>query len=166
MLLMHQHEEYARARKWVEEKLDFNVDGIYNVFEVRRPVFTAMSVITQTSQTTIRVLGGLLSAYHLSSHDDLYLTKAVDLADRLMVAFVTPSGLPTSMVNLGKREAIPDTQNNNRVSTAEVATLQLEFRYLSEITGDDTYWRAAENVRLLVEPLLHLSQPRIGHESH
>ena len=101
-------------------------------------------------QTTIRVLGGLLSAYHFSGGDKLYLDKAVDLADRMLPAFDTPFGLPTTNINLGKREGIPDMDNNGWVSTAEATTLQLEFRYLSELTEDDRYWKAAEKVTILL----------------
>jgi mannosyl-oligosaccharide alpha-1,2-mannosidase len=50
-------------------------------------------------ETTIRVLGGLLSAYHLSA-DKMFLEKAKDLGDRLMGAFTSPSGIPYSDVNL------------------------------------------------------------------
>ncbi|KZS93510.1 glycoside hydrolase [Sistotremastrum niveocremeum HHB9708] len=132
MIIMGLDEEYRRARSWVDTKLTFEVDGIFNVFE-----------------TTIRVLGGLLSAYHLT-HDSLYIDRAKDLADRLMVAFSTPSGLPVAMVNLGTRTPIPDTGNQNLVSTAEVATLQLELRYLTELTDDDSYWRAAEKVMQVI----------------
>ena len=35
MLIMGLDEEYQRARKWVEEKLDFEKDGNFNTFEVR-----------------------------------------------------------------------------------------------------------------------------------
>jgi uncharacterized protein YyaL (SSP411 family) len=96
------------------------------------------------------LLGGLLSAYHLSGGDDLYLEKARDLGERLLAAFDgTPSGLPTTMINLGRREGVPDKDNQNMVSTAEVATLQLEFRYLAELTGREEFWERAENVRCL-----------------
>ena len=88
----------------------------------------------------------MLSAYHFSGNDSLYLEKAVDLADRLLPAFDTPTGLPLSSVNLAQRVGIPDRDNNGWVSTAEVSTLQLEFRYLSALTDDDTYWRTAEKV--------------------
>jgi hypothetical protein len=139
MLIMGLHDEAARARKWIEHDLDFERDGNFNTFE-----------------TTIRVLGGLLSAYHLSiakglEGEELYLEKAVDLADRLLAAFDgTSTGLPTSMVNLARREAVPDTDNEGMVSTAEVATLQLEFRYLAEITGREEYWTKAENVMAVI----------------
>lgn len=37
------------------------------------------------------MLGGLLSAYHLSGNEQVFLDKAVDLADRLLPAFDTVS---------------------------------------------------------------------------
>jgi endoplasmic reticulum Man9GlcNAc2 1,2-alpha-mannosidase len=97
-------------------------------------------------QTTIRVLGGLLSAYHLSGGDSLYLTRARDLADRMLPVFDTPSGLPLPMVNLQRRQGVWDQGNQRLVSTAEASTLQLEFRYLSELTDEDIYWKKAERV--------------------
>lgn len=51
--------EFTRARKWVEDSLVFTMNRDVNLFEV-----------------TIRVLGGLLAAYHLSG-DILFLNKAV-----------------------------------------------------------------------------------------
>jgi uncharacterized protein YyaL (SSP411 family) len=95
------------------------------------------------------VLGGLLSAHHLSGEDELYLSKAVALADRMLPVF-TDSGLPLSMVNLAQRAGVPDMDNNGLVSTAEATTLQLEFRYLSALTDEDVYWRKAERVMALV----------------
>lgn len=59
MLLMNLREEFQQAREWVANSLTFEKNVDVNLFE-----------------TTIRVLGGLLSAYHLSQ-DDLFLKKAV-----------------------------------------------------------------------------------------
>ncbi|KAJ7691337.1 glycoside hydrolase [Mycena rosella] len=132
MLLMGLHEEYSRASEWVRTSLRFDRDGR-----------------TQTNfmlyQTTIRVLGGLLSALHLSS-DEMYLRHAVDLADRMLPAFDTPSGLPLSSVNLETRVGIPDQWNQAYISTAEATTLQLEFRDLAQLTKNATYWYKAEKV--------------------
>jgi mannosyl-oligosaccharide alpha-1,2-mannosidase len=100
-------------------------------------------------QVTIRVLGGLLSAYHLSG-DDLYLERATDLADRMLPVFDTPSGLPLSMINLALRQGVDNSDSPGIVSTAEAATLQLEFRYLSFLTENDEYWDRAEKVCLFV----------------
>ena len=59
MLLMNLREEFQQGREWVANSLTFEKNVDVNLFE-----------------TTIRVLGGLLSAYHLSQ-DDLFLRKAV-----------------------------------------------------------------------------------------
>ncbi|KNZ82220.1 Mannosyl-oligosaccharide 1,2-alpha-mannosidase MNS3 [Termitomyces sp. J132] len=134
ILLMGLTTEYARARAWVTDRLSFKRDGDFNTFE-----------------TTIRVLGGLLSAYHLSNEDPLYLERAVELADRILPAFETHLGLPLPMVNLGKRQGVFDKDLRGLVSTAEVATLQLEFRYLSHLTDDDVYWRRVENVMRIIK---------------
>lgn len=54
-------------------------------------------------ETTIRVLGGLQSAFHLSGGDCIFLYKALGLGLRLAVAFQSPSGIPYSDVNLEVR---------------------------------------------------------------
>ena len=88
------------------------------------------------------------------------MEKAVDLADSLLTAFETPARLPTSMVNLGKREGVPDKDNHGLASTAEVATVQLELKYLSWLTEDEVYWQTAENVSAVLAILVssHLSR--------
>ena len=45
------------------------------------------------------MLGGLLSAYDLSG-DSMFLDKAKDLADRLLPAWNTPTGIPYTTINL------------------------------------------------------------------
>ncbi|KAG0296924.1 mannosyl-oligosaccharide alpha-1,2-mannosidase [Dissophora globulifera] len=132
ILLMGLEEEFQTAKAWVRDELDFDQDGEVNLFE-----------------TTIRVLGGLLSAYDQSNHDPVFLDKAVDLADRLMGAFETASGIPYASVHLGERRGVP-SHDRGISSTSEAATLQLEFKYLSYLTGDDKYWKAAENVVLKI----------------
>ena len=100
------------------------------------------------------MLGGLLSAYHLSDYDPLYLDKAVELADRMLPAFDTPSGLPLPLVNLAEAKGYHTSDFPGLSSIAEVATLQLEFRYLAELTGDEVYWRAVEKVTIFFHLLL------------
>ncbi|KAI7866173.1 glycoside hydrolase [Spinellus fusiger] len=134
MLLMNLTEEYAQARHWIDTRLDFDKNQDVNLFE-----------------TTIRILGGLLSAYHLSNNDTLYLEKATDLGNRLMGAFGSESGIPYASVILSTGLAykfhIPS-------STAEVTTIQLEFKYLSYLTGDPKYRLAAEGVMQHMEKLI------------
>lgn len=129
LLLLGLDEEYQRARQWVASELSFDRDALFSTFE-----------------TTIRVLGGLLSVYDLSGHDSLYLERAVDLADRMMPVFETHNGIPTTLVNLALGQGVPDSNNAGWVSTSEISTLQLEFKYLSHLTGDQKYWNAVENV--------------------
>lgn len=59
MWIMGLHTEFSEARDWVANELHLAQDVKVNFFE-----------------TTIRVLGGLLSAYHLSG-DSMFLEKAV-----------------------------------------------------------------------------------------
>ncbi|KAI8356708.1 glycoside hydrolase [Choanephora cucurbitarum] len=125
ILLMNLTEEYQQVRTWIDQHLDFNKDQDVNVFE-----------------TTIRVLGGLLSAYHLTNQDPLYLQKAVDLGDRLLPAFDTDSGIPISGITLSNGQPV----SHGPSSTAEATTIQLEFKYLSHLTHDRRYWDAAERV--------------------
>lgn len=62
----------------------------------------------------------------------------VDLGDRLMAAFSSPSGIPYSDVNLGTRVAhAPEWSHYS--TTAEVTTVQLEFRELSRASNNPTY---------------------------
>ncbi|KAG7100035.1 hypothetical protein E1B28_001821 [Marasmius oreades] len=156
MQLMGLTEDYTRARDWVEKKLSFDQDAEFSTFEVRllNISFCDKLVLFSLLQTTIRVLGGLLSAYHLSGEDTLYLDKAIELADRIMPTFDTPSGLPYPSVNLAKRTGIPDKALPHLVSTAEVSTLQLELRYLSMLTANEEYWDKAENVMRVIKGAL------------
>lgn len=45
------------------------------------------------------MVGGLLSAYDLSG-DKIFLVKATDIADRLLPAWDTQSGIPYNIINL------------------------------------------------------------------
>lgn len=138
LLIMDFKDEYHRAAEWCKEHLDFDRDATFNTFE-----------------TTIRVLGGLEAAHYLcsiSSDPDIaadapfYLERATDLGDRLLGAFETPTGIPYSGINLHTRTGVPDRDNQGYASLAEAATLQLELKYLSHLTGDQIYWRKAEGV--------------------
>ncbi|EEB93764.1 hypothetical protein MPER_07540, partial [Moniliophthora perniciosa FA553] len=139
MHLMGLRSEYERARQWVQDELSFKRNGMYSTFE-----------------TTIRVLGGLLSAYFLTS-DPLYRERAIELGERILPAFNTPSGLPISIINLA---TVEDMQGGIRGmgmaygNIAEVASLQLEFKYLAEIAKNETFWRKAENVMAVVNRAL------------
>ena len=134
MYIMDLQEEYEEAKHWIDKSLSFDVDKDVNLFEV-----------------TIRVLGGLLSIYHLSG-DPMYLKKAVDLANRLMPCFDSPSSIPFSDINLATMKAHSPKWSPDS-STSEVTTLQLEFRDLSRITNDISYEMAVAKVSAKVHEL-------------
>ncbi|GLA59249.1 mannosyl-oligosaccharide alpha-1,2-mannosidase [Aspergillus tubingensis] len=137
LMIMNLTTRLSDARQWLDKNLTYDQDQDVNTFE-----------------TTIRMLGGLLSAHYLSTQlpdassgrDSVYLSKAVDLADRLLAAYDSGSGIPYASVNLAKREGIRSHADGGASSTAEAATVQLEMKYLSHLTGDNVYWDKAERV--------------------
>ncbi|CAG8818685.1 24790_t:CDS:2 [Gigaspora margarita] len=95
-------------------------------------------------ETVIRYLGGLLSAYELTK-DDLFLNKSIELGNVLLPAFDTPTGIPTGMVDLVKKKGALGVNGRNSV-LAEIGTLQLEFRRLSELSKNPIYLKKAQKV--------------------
>ena len=114
--------EFQAGVDWVKSSLNVDVDGETQVFE-----------------TNIRLVGGLISA-HLACGDPALLSKAKDLADRLLKAFeASPHGLPWRYVNL-KTGAVRDPETN----LAEIGTYITEFGVLSQLTGDPRYFDVAK----------------------
>jgi len=148
MILMNLTQSLSNAREWISTSLDYNQDHDVNTFE-----------------TTIRMLGGLLSAHYLSStfpemapsargekvDEDLYLEKATDLADRLLGAYESPSGIPYASINLKTTEGILSHADAGASSTAEAGTLQLEMKYMAKLTGEKSYWDKAEKVIQVID---------------
>ncbi|KAF3901434.1 hypothetical protein ABW21_db0202463 [Orbilia brochopaga] len=144
MMLMGLTEPLALAREWVQTTLTYDQDQEVNTFE-----------------TTIRMLGGLLSAHYLANtlkldpaakqEPDLYLEKAADLADRLLGAYNSPSGIPWASVNLKTSKGVESHADGGASSTAEATTLQLEMKYLSKLMGEKIYWERAERVIQVID---------------
>ncbi|ROV94091.1 hypothetical protein VMCG_08246 [Cytospora schulzeri] len=104
---------------------------------------------TETSanlfETTIRHLGGLLSAYDLSGEPAL-LQKAEELGDMLYMAFDTPNRLPGFWIDF------ENARNGKQVAgthdpSASPASLGLEFTRLAQLTGNNKYYDAIDRVR-------------------
>lgn len=96
-------------------------------------------------ETTIRYLGGLLSAYDLSN-ETVLLRKAIELGDMLYAGFDTPNRLPVNAFNFEKArngELSPST----REISANVGSLSMEFTRLAQLTGDDKYFDAIDRVK-------------------
>lgn len=147
MMLMNLTTELSHARQWVHGNLTYDQDHEVNTFE-----------------TTIRMLGGLLSAHYLSTSfdgryapvddglsDDLYIEKATDLADRLLGAYESESGVPYASVNLRSSKGITSHADDGASSTAEATSLQLEMKYLAKLTGETNYWKSSEKVMQVVD---------------
>ncbi|KAL7945992.1 glycoside hydrolase family 47 protein [Trichoderma barbatum] len=150
MMLMNLTSRLQHAREWLSTSLTWEQDQDVNTFE-----------------TTIRMLGGLLSAHYISTEyptlaplaeddegaagEDLYLEKAKDLADRLLAAFESDSGIPYASVNLAEYKGLPSHADNGASSTAEATTLQLEFKYLAKLTGEKNFWDRVEKVMQVVD---------------
>ena len=77
----------SRARQWVAQRLKFDDVEQVSLFEI-----------------TIRVLGGLLSAYELSG-DSLFLQKAEDLGARMLPHYSVPGrGMELQITSLSSRK--------------------------------------------------------------
>jgi len=151
LVVLGNYSEFARAAQMVARRLDFDIDRNVSVFE-----------------TNIRMLGGLLSAHLLAAQltsggdnkaDDMgpgpsplptvagwdyqgeLLRLAVDLADRLLPAFDTPTGIPYGTVNL--RHGVPRAETVI-TSLAGGGTHIVEFGLLSRLTRDPKYEMAAK----------------------
>ncbi|PMD53911.1 glycoside hydrolase family 47 protein [Hyaloscypha bicolor E] len=89
-----------------------------------------------TFETIIHILGGLLSIHYLatqlpdisSRRDYVYLNKSIDLADRLLSAYKSRSGILYASINLGTGA---------------------EIKYLTYFIGKELYWRKSEEDGLL-----------------
>lgn len=150
MIMMNLTSRVRHAREWISTSLNYHADHDVNTFE-----------------TTIRMLGGLLSAHYLSTTfpqlapikeddknqpgEDLYIEKATDLADRILGAFESKSGIPYASFNLNTSKGLSSHADGGASSTAEAATLQLEFKYLAKLTGETHYWNKAEKVNEIIE---------------
>ena len=133
LILLGLGEEAAKTREYIDNHLSFDVDVWVKNFEI-----------------TIRVLGGLLSAYQLTN-DPRLLALADDLGRRLSPVFDSPTGMPYRFVNL-RTGAVRGAESN----PAEIGTLILEFGALARLTGKPAYYDEAK--RAVVELYAHRSR--------
>ncbi|KAK3898161.1 glycoside hydrolase [Staphylotrichum tortipilum] len=100
-------------------------------------------------ETTIRHLGGLLSAFDLS-HEPALLEKARELGNMLYMAFDTPNRMPGFWINF------EDAKNGQQVvgtgdPSASPYSLSLEFTRLSQLTGDPKFYDAISRISDFLE---------------
>lgn len=124
LYIMGFHDEFNRAKEWIKNEFDLaNFSGEISVFE-----------------TTIRVVGGLLTCYAFT-RDRMFVDKAKQVADLLLPAFDSKTGIPYSLINVRTKVAknYQWASSNGYSILSEIGTLHLEFIYLSELTGDPKY---------------------------
>ncbi len=121
LLLVGLKAEAERAHGLIVERLSFDHDIEVKNFEI-----------------TIRVLGGLLSAYQMTA-DEKLLRLAEDLGNRLLPVFDSPTGMPYMLVNL-KTGRVRGAKSN----PAEIGTLMLEFGALAKLTGRAEFYDKAK----------------------
>src|SRR5687768_18077458 len=126
MYIMGFEKEADATRKYITETLKFDKDIFVQNFEI-----------------TIRLLGGLLSAYQITG-DKKLLAMAEDLGTRLLPVFESPTGIPYRYVNLRTGKTRGEVSN-----PAETGTLILEFGTLAKLTGKPIFYEKAK--RALVE---------------
>lgn len=141
LALLGDRERFAASVEWIGKNLRFDmINKTVSVFE-----------------TTIRVLGGLISAHQIASdyatgmrvpsYDNQLLNLAEDLARRLLPAFDTPTGIPFGSVNLLHGV---DKHESKITSTAGGGTLTLEFGVLSRLTNDPIFEQVTKNAVLAI----------------
>ena len=126
LIIMGFKDEATRTKQYILDNLSFDKDIYVQNFEI-----------------TIRLLGGLLSAYQLTG-DKRLLTLAEDLGNRLLPVFNSPTGLPYRYVNLRSGKVRGEVTN-----PAETGTLLIEFGTLSKLTRKPVFYEKAK--RALVE---------------
>ncbi|XP_055605865.1 mannosyl-oligosaccharide alpha-1,2-mannosidase IA isoform X1 [Uranotaenia lowii] len=137
LYLMGLHKEYDEGRDWVERKFTLDNVGIdLSVFE-----------------TNIRFIGGFLTCYAFTG-DRLFLDKAKYVADKLLPAFQTPTGIPYALVNVnsGVSKNYGWASGGSSI-LSEFGTLHMEFSYLSDITGDSVYRERVQTIRSVLKDL-------------
>jgi len=101
LFIMGMMDEFYQGRDWIEQNLDFNhlvrFINKYNLKTFSKTLFQTGDI--SVFETNIRYVGGLLTLFALTG-DDLFRDKAVHVADKLLPAFNTPTGIPHSLVNM------------------------------------------------------------------
>jgi ER degradation enhancer, mannosidase alpha-like 1 len=132
LAILGDYEEFERGVGLVIQHVpSFDINSKVQVFEV-----------------TIRVLGGLLSAHIYATNPDLLggyklknyngelLELAADLAERLLPAFASTTGIPYPRINL-RLGLVPG--ETSETCTAGAGSLLLEFGTLTRLTGNPIY---------------------------
>lgn len=136
LYIMGLMDEYNDAKEWVKTSLDLNSNGEASLFEVN-----------------IRYVGGLLSAYYLTG-EQVFKDKVLELGEKLLPAFNTPTGIPRGVINLGSGTSWSwGWASAGSSILAEFGTLHLEFMHLTELSRSPIYKEKVMNIRKLLNKI-------------
>uniref|UniRef100_A0A8C1SUE9 alpha-1,2-Mannosidase n=2 Tax=Cyprinus carpio TaxID=7962 RepID=A0A8C1SUE9_CYPCA len=136
LYIMGLMEEYEEAKEWIQDNLDLNSNGEASLFEVN-----------------IRYVGGLLSAYYLTGAE-IFKQKVLELGEKLLPAFNTPTGIPRGVINLGSGTSWSwGWASAGSSILAEFGTLHLEFVHLSELSRNPLFTEKVMNIRKLLNKI-------------
>lgn len=136
LYIMGLMDEYNDAKEWVQTSLDLNSNGEASLFEVN-----------------IRYVGGLLSAYYLTG-EELFRNKALELGEKLLPAFNTPTGIPRGVINLGSGTSWSwGWASAGSSILAEFGTLHLEFVHLTELSNNPVFKEKVMSIRKLLNKI-------------
>ncbi|KAF7242384.1 Mannosyl-oligosaccharide 1,2-alpha-mannosidase IC [Varanus komodoensis] len=112
LYVMELQEEFQEAKDWVEKSFDLNVSGEASLFEVN-----------------IRYVGGLLAAFYLTG-EEIFRSKALELGEKLLPAFNTPTGIPRGVINLGRQGIYHYSLISNKFSVSISISNKFSILYL------------------------------------
>ncbi|NXV65667.1 MA1C1 mannosidase, partial [Molothrus ater] len=133
LYIMELEEEFQEAKQWVEKSFDLNVNGEASLFEVN-----------------IRYIGGLLATYYLTG-EEVFKSKALELGEKLLPAFNTPTGIPRGSSLFSPCSGMSWSWGWASAGSsilAEFGTLHLEFLHLSELSGNPVFAEKASEPSL------------------
>nr|CAD7462960.1 unnamed protein product [Timema tahoe] len=137
LYIMGMEEEYKQGRDWIEENL--HVDNLA----------TDLSVF----ETNIRFVGGLLACFALTG-DIMFRDKAAQIAEKLLPAFQTQTGIPNALVNFKSGTSKNYGWASGGCSIlSEFGTLHLEFAYLSDVTGNPVFRAKVDHIRRVLQSM-------------
>lgn len=152
LLIMDLPKEYDYARQHVRD-IDFHLVGggrsAYGSADGQIPVF----------ETAIRYLGGFISAYDLAG-DELMRDRAEELAQLILPAFDTPTGVPIGRIRF--ETPVRGTGAGGGVLLAEAASLLLEMTRLWQVTGNRTYFDRVQRTTDWLDKNMTSTTNRLG----
>ncbi|KAK7790855.1 hypothetical protein R5R35_010728 [Gryllus longicercus] len=137
LYIMGMHEEFKQGRDWIAESLDIN----------------SLSIDLSVFETNIRFVGGLLACFALTG-DVMFRDKAAQIAEKLLPAFQTQTGIPNALVNLKTGASKNYGWASGGCSIlSEFGTLHLEFSYLSDVTGNPVFRAKVDHIRRVIQAM-------------